>query len=173
MRLDKLGAMTCFLVILLCGTPGGLGHPLQKERPSELRAKMSNEERTALSRQETNNDKIKTYLRFAEQRLRSARVLVDKDEHAEAGKEVVGYATLIADAGIFTRASVPKRDKAHKTLETALREQYRVLEGLKRDIGVSQVAVMEEALRIVVKVRRQSLNLFLGEDKVLSESEKP
>lgn len=173
MRLGRFSLLTGALVLITCSvsTAGWVG--LQKDGSTHLRARLSEEEKAALNKSESNNDKIKTYVRFAEQRLRNARADIEKEDSALAGREVSAYAALVADAGLFARASVPKRDKAHKTLETALREQYRVLEGLKRDIGVSQLSVLEDALQIVSKVRRQSLNLFLGEDKVLSEVEKP
>ena len=83
----------------------------------------------------------------------------------------MGYAALVADVGQFSKDSVPKRDKAHKTLEVALREQLRALEGIRRDTSASYAENAEKALKLVNQVRRQALSLLLGEG-FLTETEK-
>lgn len=133
--------------------------------------KLTAEERSAISRPEGANDRVKTYLRLAASRLRSARSYLDREDFTGADEQVMGYAALIANVGEFTKASVPKRDKAHKTLEVALREQVRSLEGIRRDTAGAYAATADKALKLVNQVRRQALNLLLGEG-FLTETEK-
>lgn len=145
----------------------------QQEKEEDWKSKFSKEERDALARPDGANDRIKTYIRFADLRLKSARDLMTREEYTAAGEQIVVYTALIADAGQFTKASVPKKDKAHKTLETNLREQLRTLEGVRRDSPSAQAEIFEKAIKIVNQVRRQSLNLLLGADGgILSETDK-
>lgn len=144
--------------------------PIQKA--DDWKNKLTSEERNAISKPEGANDRVKTYLRLAESRLKSARSYLDRDDFTGADEQIMGYAALIADVGQFTKDSVPKRDKAHKTLEVTLREQLRALEGIRRDTSASYAENAEKAVKLVNQVRRQSLSLLLGEG-FLTETEKP
>lgn len=138
----------------------------------DWKSKLTAEERNAISKPENSNERVKTYLRLADSRLKSARNYLDRDDFTGADEQIMGYAALIADVGQFTRDSVPKRDKAHKTLEVALREQLRALEGLRRDTSATYAETTDKALKLVNQVRRQALGLLLGEG-FLTETEKP
>lgn len=135
----------------------------QAEKPNEWKNKLTAEERSAFSKPDSPNDRMKTFVRLAESRLRSARSYLAHDDYTGADEQVMGYAALVAEAGQFSKDSVPKRDKALKTLEVSLREQTRTLEGLRRDTSVSYIETIEKALKLANQVRRQALNLLLGE----------
>lgn len=137
----------------------------------EWKSKLTAEERSAISKPEGANDRVKTYVRLAESRLKSARSYLDREDYTGADEQIMGYVVLIADVGAFTKASVPKRDKAHKTLEVSLREQLRSLEGIRRDTAGAYADTAEKALKLVTQVRRQALNLLLG-DGFLTETDK-
>lgn len=134
--------------------------------------KLTAEERSAISKPDNSNERVKTYVRLADSRLKSARGYLDRDDYTGADEQIMGYAALIADVGQFTKDSVPKRDKAHKTLEVALREQLRALEGIRRDTSASYAETADKALKLVNQVRRQALSLLLGEG-FLTETAKP
>lgn len=145
----------------------------QPEKTDDWKSKLTAEERSELSKPESPNDRMKTYLRLAQLRLKNVRDQVSREDFTAADEQLEGYTALIADAGDFSKNSVPKRDKAHKTLETSLREQVRTLEGLKRDISAVRAEAIEKALKIANHVRRQALNLLLGDGGFLSETDKP
>ena len=145
--------------------------PPQHEKADDWKSKLTSEERSAISKPEGANDRVKTYLRLADSRLKSTRSYLDRDDYTGADEQLMGYAALIADVGQFTKDSVPKRDKAHKTLEVTLREQLRSLEGIRRDISASYSENAEKALKLVNQVRRQALGLLLGEG-FLKDTEK-
>ena len=145
----------------------------QTTKPDDWKSKLTAEERSEISKPESPNDRMKTYLRLAQLRLKNAREQVSREDFTAADEQLEGYTALIADAGDFSKNSVPKRDKAHKTLETSLREQVRTLEGLKRDISSTRAEAIEKALKIANHVRRQALNLLLGDGGFLSETDKP
>ncbi len=147
--------------------------PKQQEKEEDWKSRFSKEERDALARPDSANDRIKTYVRLADLRLKNARDLMTREEYTAAGEQIVVYTALVADAGQFTKSSVPKKDKAHKTLETNLREQLRMLEGVRRDSLSAQAEIFEKAIKVVNQVRRQSLNILLGADGgILSETDK-
>ncbi len=135
----------------------------QAEKPHEWKNKLTAEERSTFSKTDSPNDRIKTFVRLAELRLKSARDYLTRDDYTGADEQVMCYAALVAEAGQFSKASVPKRDKAHKTLEVSLREQTRWLEGIRRDTSVNYIETIEKALKLAQQVRRQALNLLLGE----------
>ncbi len=145
--------------------------PPQREKADDWKNKLTSEERSAINKPEGANDRVKTYLRLADSRLKSARSYLDRNDHTGADEQIMGYAALIADVGQFTKESVPKRDKAHKTLEVTLREQLRSLEGIRRDSPASYAENAEKALKLVNQVRRQALGLLLGEG-FLTDTEK-
>lgn len=143
----------------------------QHEKADDWKSKLTAEERSAIGKPDSPNDRVKTYLRLAESRLKSARSYLDREDYTGADEQIMGYAALIADVGQFTKSSVAKRDKAHKTLEVKLREQLRMLEGIRRDTSASYAETVEKALKLVNQVRRQSLGLLLGEG-FLTDTEK-
>jgi hypothetical protein len=145
--------------------------PLPPQNVEDWKSKLTSEERSAVSKPESPNDRIKTYMRLTESRLRSARDFATREDFVAVDEQIKGYAALIADAGQFTKASVPKRDKAHKTLETSLRDQLRSLESLQRDVTLSHVELIEKTIKLANQIRRQSINLLLGEEGILSEKE--
>lgn len=135
----------------------------QTDKPHEWKNKLTAEERTTFSKPDSPNDRMKTFVRLAESRLKSARDYLVRDDYTGADEQIMGYAALVAEAGQFSKISVPKRDKAHKTLEVSLREQTRTLEGIRRDTSVNYAETIEKALKLANQVRRQALNLLLGE----------
>lgn len=143
----------------------------QPDKVEDGKNRLTEEELSAISKLESPNNRIKTYVRLSEQRLKKAREYVNQENHAASSEQIKGYTALIADAGRVSKESIPKQDKAHKTLEVALREQVRLLEGLKRDLSTSYFEVVELALKTTLQVRRQALNLLLGEG-ILSDTEK-
>lgn len=153
------------------GSHTAIPSPTQHEKADDWKSKLTSEERSAINKPEGANDRVKTYLRLADSRLKSARSYLDHDDYTGADEQVMCYAALIADVGQFSKDSVPKRDKAHKTLEVALREQLRALEGIRRDTSASYAENAEKALKLVNQVRRQALSLLLGEG-FLTETEK-
>src|SRR5437870_1972195 len=84
--------------------------PPQREKADDWKNKLTSEERSAISKPEGANDRVKTYLRLADSRLKSARGYLDHDDYTGADEQIMGYAALIADVGQFTKDSVPKRD---------------------------------------------------------------
>lgn len=144
----------------------------QPDKVEDEKNRLTEEELSAISKPENPNNRMKTYVRLSEQRLKKARDFINQENFAASGEQIKGYTFLIADAGRVSKESIPKGDKAHKTLETALREQVRLLESLKRDLSLSYGEVVELALKTAQQVRRQALNLLLGSG-ILSESEKP
>jgi hypothetical protein len=135
----------------------------------ETLKRLTAEEQAALNRPGNPHDRIKTYARLSWARLRGAREALNREEHAATSEQLEIYTALVADAGRFAAASVPPRDRAHKTLEQALRLQIQMLEGVRRDLSVTQLEAVEKALAAAHRARRQSLNLLLGAGKVLSE----
>lgn len=89
---------------------------------------LTEEESIALRKEERPNNRMKTYVRLSAQRLKNAREFITQENFAASGEQIKGYTVLIADAGRVSQESIPKGDKAHKTLELALREQIRLLE---------------------------------------------
>lgn len=164
-------ALLASLILWAGLIPSRAASILQHEKVDDWKNKLTAEERGAISRPEGANDRVKTYLRLAESRLRSARSYLDREDFTGADEQIMGYVALIADVGAFTKDSVPKRDKAHKTLEVSLREQLRSLEGIRRDTTGNYAATAEKALKVVNQVRRQALGLLLGEG-FLSETVK-
>ncbi len=144
----------------------------QADKSDEWKNKLTAEERSTFNKSDSPNDRMKTFVRLAESRLKSARDYLTRDDYTGADEQIMGYAALVAEAGLFSKASVPKRDKAHKTLEVSLREQTRTLEGIRRDTSVNYTETIEKALKLANQVRRQALNLLLGEG-FLSETDKP
>jgi hypothetical protein len=114
---------------------------------------------------------VKAYVKLAEARLRSARDAVTRGEYAAAAEQIAAYEALVADAGEFTKSSVPKRDKAHKTLEQALRVQLRLLEGVRRDTSAEYADPVEQAIKTASRVRTQALDLLVGNGMFLSSPE--
>lgn len=137
----------------------------------DWKSKLTSEERSAVSKPDSPNDRIKTYVRLTESRLRSARDHATREDYVAVDEEIKAYFALISDAGQFTKASVPKRDKAHKTLETSLRDQLRTLESLQREVTVSHVELIQKTIKLANQIRRQSINLLLGDEGILSEKE--
>lgn len=147
--------------------------PKQTDSAEDWKSKFSTAERDAIARPESPNDRVKTYVRLALQRLNTARDLVTREEFSAASEQIIAYSALVADAGQFTKSSAPKKDKAHKTLETNLREQLRTLESLRRDTSAAQSETFDKAIKIVNQVRRQCLNILLGADGgIFSETDK-
>ena len=144
----------------------------QTTKPDDWKSKLTAEERSVFSRSDSPNDRMKTFVRLADSRLKSVRDYLAREDYTGADEQVMGYAALVAEVGQFSKDTVPKRDKAHKTLEVALREQSRTLEGIRRDISVNYIETTDRALKLVNQVRRQALNLLLGEG-FLSETDKP
>ena len=145
--------------------------PLRQTSADDWKNKLTSEERAAVSKPESPNDRIKTYVRLTESRLRSARDFASREDFVAVDDQIKAYFTLISDAGQFTKASVPKRDKAHKTLETSLRDQLRILESLQREVTISHVELIQKTIKLANQIRRQSINLLLGEEGILSEKE--
>ena len=137
----------------------------------DWKSKLTSEERSAVSKPDSPNDRIKTYMRLTDSRLRSARDHATREDYVAVDEEIKAYFALISDAGQFTKASVPKRDKAHKTLETSLRDQLRTLESLQREVTVSHVELIQKTIKLANQIRRQSINLLLGDEGILSEKE--
>ena len=144
----------------------------QPDKVEDWKNRLTEEELSAISKPESPNNRMKMYVRLSEQRLKKAREYVNQEDFAATSEQIKGYTALIADAGRVSKESIPKYDKAHKTLEVALREQVRVLEGLRHDLSHSYLEVVESALKTALQVRRQALNLLLGEG-LLSDTEKP
>jgi hypothetical protein len=143
----------------------------QQAQANEERRKPTADEQSALDRAGGGNDRVKAYVKLAEARLRSARDAVTRAEYAAAAEQVAAYEALIADAGEFTKSSVPKRDKAHKTLEQALRVQLRLLEGVRRDTSAEYTDPVEQAIKTASRVRTQALDLLVGNGLFLSSPE--
>jgi hypothetical protein len=137
----------------------------------DWKSKLTSEERSAVSKPDSPNDRIKTYVRLTESRLRNARDHATREDYVAVDEEIKAYFALISDAGQFTKTSVPKRDKAHKTLETSLRDQLRSLESLQREVTVSHVELIQKTIKLANQIRRQSINLLLGDEGILSEKE--
>jgi hypothetical protein len=133
----------------------------------ELAKKLTSEEHAALSRSDSPPGRIKTYIRLLRERLKGARNLLDRDEYAATGEYLEVYAGLVNEAGRFLKESVRPRDGANKTLEQGLREQIRVLEGIRRDVSVTHLGPVEKALEAANRVRIQALNALLGSGKIL------
>lgn len=144
----------------------------QPDKVEDWKNRLTEEELSAIGKAESPNNRMKTYVRLSGQRLKKAREYITQENFAASGEQIKGYTALIADAGRVSKESIPKGDKAHKTLETALGEQVRLLEGIKQDLTTSYYEVVEVALKTAQHVRRQALNLLLGAG-ILSETEKP
>ena len=155
---------------LLASISFALVIPASAQSPNDWKNKLTAEERTTFSKPDSPNDRMKSFVRLAESRLKSARDYLARDDYTGADEQVMGYAALVAEAGQFSKASVPKRDKSLKTLEVALREQTRILEAIRRDTSVNYAETIEKALKLANQVRRQALNLLLGEG-FLSETD--
>jgi hypothetical protein len=135
----------------------------QVDKPENWKNKLTAEERSIFSKPASPNDRMKTFSRLAESRLKSARDYLGRDDYTGADEQVKGYAAMVAEVGQFSKSSVPKRDKALKTLELALREHTRVLETIRRDTAADYIETVEQVLKLVNQVRRQALNALLGE----------
>ena len=142
----------------------------QADKPDDWKNKLTAEERSVFSKPDSPNDRMKTFSRLAQSRLKSARNYLDRDDYTGADEQVKGYAALVAEVGQFSKSSVPKRDKSLKTLELALREQTRALEAIRRDTAADYIDTVEKVLKMVNQVRRQALNSLLGEG-FLSETD--
>lgn len=136
-----------------------------------VRKKLTPEEQSAIDRAGGGNDRVKVYVRLAETRLRNTREALSREDYKTADENLEAYVVLISDAGQFTKNSVPQRDKAHKTLEQALRAQLRLLEGIRRDTLAEHAEPAERALATANRVRTQSLNLLLGGGTFLADPE--
>jgi len=144
------------------------------ELPEGTTRKFSAEEYKALNRSVGTNDRIKTYIRLARERLKNAQHLLDHDDFAGADEQIQVYAALVADADRFRAASVGPYDKANKTLEQGLFEQLRALNAIRRNTISIYSKGAEQAYILVTRVRLQSLSALLGTGKTLfSRSEKP
>lgn len=135
---------------------------LQPDKIATWKNLLTEEENNALRKAGRPNSRMKTYIRLSAQRLKSAREFITQENFAASGEQIKGYTALIAEAGRVSKESIPKGDKAHKTLELALREQLRLLEALKRDLSSAYSEVMGIALEITQQVRQQALNLLFG-----------
>ncbi len=135
----------------------------------DLAKKLTTEERTALNRPDDPHGRIKTYVRLMEARLNAARAYLNKEQYTATDEQLEVYAGLVDEVGRFRAASVRPRDKANKTLEQGLREQIRVLEGIRRDVTVMHLDLAEKALAAANRVRRQALNALIGDGKILKE----
>lgn len=156
---------------LLASISFALVYPARAQSPNDWKNKLTAEERSTFSKTDSLNDRMKTFTRLAESRLKSARDYLTRDDYTGADEQIMGYAALLAEAGQFSKLSVPKRDKALKTLEISLREQIRLLEGIRRDTSANYAETIEKALKLANQVRRQALNSLLG-DGFLSETDK-
>jgi hypothetical protein len=143
----------------------------QADKPDDWKNKLTAEERSIFSRPDSLNDRMKTFSRLAGSRLKTARDYLSRDDYTGADEQVKGYAALVAEVGQFSKTSVPKRDKALKTLELALREQTHWLEAIRRDTASDYLETVEQVLKLVNQVRRQALNSLLGEG-FLAETDK-
>ena len=77
---------------------------------------LTEEELSGLKKQQGANDRIKTYVRFSEQRLRRVREFITQENYAASGEQLKGYTVLIDDAGCVSNDSIFARYKAHNTL---------------------------------------------------------
>jgi len=146
------------------------------EAIDEALKKLTAEEQAALNRSGNPRDRVRTYIRLSEARLKNAHAIAGQETAAGIDEQLEAYTALIADAGRFTAASVPPRDKAYKALEQTLREQIRVLEGIRRDVSAAHIDLVEQALATANRVRRQALNALLSDGKALlkdPESDRP
>ena len=141
--------------------------PPQPDKIEDWKNRLTEEELSALNKTDNPNNRMKTYVRLSAQRLKKAREYVNQDNYADSSEQIKGYTFLIADAGRISK-EFPKGDKAHKTLEIALREQVRLLEGFQYEIGTAHLEVVKLALQTANEVRRQALKLFLGNENLLS-----
>lgn len=169
-----------YLSVLLCGTAGlaqserprTVGEGAQAAGTSEDWAKkISAEEQAAIERAGRGNDRVKAYVKLAEVRLQNARAALERGEFTASNEQLEAYTALIASAGEYARVNIPKRDKAHKTLEQALRSELRLLEGVRRDTSIDYAEPVEKAIAMAKRMRSQSLNLLLGNGTFLSEQE--
>lgn len=143
----------------------------QADKPDDWKTKLTAEERNVFSKSDSPNDRMKTFSRLAESRLKSARDYLARDDYTGADEQIKGYAALVVHVGQFSKSSVPKRDKSLKTLELALREQTRALEAIRRDTSADYIDTVEKVLKMVNQIRRQALNSLLGEG-FLAETDK-
>jgi hypothetical protein len=133
----------------------------------DLAKKLTAEERTALNRPDDPNGRAKTYVKLMRERLKTARNLLTREQYAATSEQLEVYVGLVDDASRFLSTSVRPRDKAHKTLEQGLKEQIRVLEGIRRDVTAAHLEIAEKALETANRVRRQALNALLGDGKII------
>jgi hypothetical protein len=136
-------------------------------KTNELLKKLPPEEQAALNKTgDSANDRVKNYLRVAAGKLKNARALLDTDKYAEADEQIQIYTAVINDAGRFL-SSVRSRDKAHKTMEQGLKEQLRLLEGIRRDTPAEHFDVADDAVKTSERVRIQALKAALAADDLL------
>lgn len=140
------------------------------DKPDAALKKLTAEEQAALNKPgEAPNDRAKSYIRIASVRLKTARLLVDQEKSAEADEQIEIYTALVADAGRYLSSSVKVRDKAHKTIEQGLKEQLRLLEGLRRDVTAAHGEIVEKAIKTTSNVRLQALRDALGAENILNK----
>lgn len=174
-RRNLLAALLMWMSVLLVN--GQTERPRlavpQPEKIADWKNLLTEEELSALSKSQRPNSRMKTYVRLSAQRLKNAREYINQENFAEAEEQVKGYTALIADAGRVSKESIPIGDKAHKTLELALRAQIRLLEGLKRDLSSAYDEVTEVALQTTEQVRQQALNLLFGTGMLSKKENSP
>jgi hypothetical protein len=146
----------------------GVGEMPGEGQADGWRKNLTSDEQSALDRAGGGNDRVKTYVKLADARLVGAREALGRGDHAAADEQLKAYAALVSDAGRFTKSSVPLRDKAHKTLEQALRVQLRTLEGIRRDTPAEHQELAEVVLATARFVRTQAIDLLVGSGTFLS-----
>jgi hypothetical protein len=153
---------------------GAVGTAKTSDWQEGTTSKISVDEYRALNRTDGTNDRIKTYIRLARARLKSALDLIDHDDYTGANEQIQVYAALITDAGRYRAASVGPYDKANKTLEQGLFEQLRLLDGIRRNMTSIYSEGAEQAYILATRVRLQSLAALLGTGMtLLPRSENP
>ncbi|HWQ34223.1 MAG TPA: hypothetical protein VNQ79_15350 [Blastocatellia bacterium] len=158
--------VTLGLISAISPAPAAAQEGQSADKTNELLKKLTPEEQAALSKSDSANDRVKNYLRVAAGRLKNARALLDTDKYAEADEQIQIYTAVINDAGRFL-TSVRARDKAHKTMEQGLKEQLRLLEGIRRNTPAEHFDVADDAVRTSERVRIQALKAALAADDLL------
>lgn len=155
------------LVSIISVAPAAPQEVPPADKTAALLKKLTPEEQAALNKSgDSANDRVKNYLRIAVVRLKNARALLDTDKYAEADEQIEIYRALVEDAGRFLSA-VKSRDKSHKTMEQGLKEQLRLLEGIRRDTPATHFDVADEAVKTCERVRIQALKSALAADDLL------
>jgi len=145
----------------------------QTDRSTQSVDRLNAGERSRIAKETDEKDRLKAYLKIADERLNNARQSTKVGDYAKAAGEIQAYTQAITEAADAIRGSQnkKKRESLHKMMEMRLFRHIPYLEGLEREFPFNQAEPIATALSRARSLRIDSLNAVFGDANILKKPE--